>query len=194
MWPGPGWSPDAEAVYELLIGPSIDWDVEATVAVHEIISGLLMWLALNEPNAGRLVAWDDMVERGIVPPLIGLGGARRVNFTPVLLGEKGLAALMRPPGQPAPLVEHSQLFTPGPPFALFVRQFGADESLVQRLIAWIKAWDAAGCPSSDGLHIRAYRRECDYVPSAGEIVVDKRWTRLVLDWPTRVDPPKDGAR
>jgi protein-L-isoaspartate(D-aspartate) O-methyltransferase len=194
MWVGPGWSPDAETVYELLIGPSRDWDVEATVSVHGIISGLLMWLALNEPNSGRLVARDDMVGRGIVPPLIGLGGARRVAFTPVLYGEKGLAALMRPPGQPAPLVEHSDLFIPGPPFALFVRQFGADKSLAQRLIARIKDWDAAGRPSSEGLQIRAYRRGCDYVPSAGEIVVDKRWTRLVLDWPTGLTHPRSGAR
>jgi len=67
-----------------------------------------------------------------------------------------------------------------------VRQFGADGSLAQRLIAQIQAWDAAGCPSSDGLRIRAYRKDCDYVPSEGEIVVEKRWTQLVLDWPTEV--------
>lgn len=186
MWVGTEWSLDSETMYDWLIGPSRDWDVKATVAVHEIISGLLMWLALNEPNGGRMVAWDDMVERSIVPSLIGLGGKRKVVFTPVLLGETGLAALMRPPGQPAPLVDYSELFTPGPPFALFVRQFGADGSLAQRLIARIQAWDAAGRPSSDGLHIRAYRRDCDYVPSEGEIVVEKRWTQLVLDWPTEV--------
>ena len=63
------------------------WDVKATAAVHEIIGGLLMWFALNEPNGGRIVAWDDVVECSIVPPLIGLGGKRKVVFTPVLLGE-----------------------------------------------------------------------------------------------------------
>lgn len=184
MWVGTERSLDSERMCDWLIGPSRDWDAKATVAVHEIISGLLMWLALHEPNGGRMVAWDEMVERDIVPPLIGLGGKRKVVFTPVLLGETGLAALMRPPGQPAPLVDYNELFTPGPPFALFVRQFGADESLAQRLIARIQAWDTAGRPSSDGLHIRAYRKDCDYVPSESDIVVEKRWTQLVLDWPT----------
>lgn len=193
MWVGTEWSVDGETMYDWLIGPSRDWDVGATVAVHEIISGLMMWLALNEPNAGRMVAWDDIVERSIVPPLIGLCGKRKMVFTPVLLGETGLAALMRPPGQPSPLVEYSELFAPGPPFALFVRQFGADESLAQRLIARIQAWDTAGRPSSDGLRIRAYRRDSGHLPSKGEIVVEKRWTQLVLDWPTKVWPPGAGA-
>jgi hypothetical protein len=126
-----------------------------------------------------------MVAREIVPPLIGLVGPGFV-FAPVLLGETGLAALTRPPGQPTPLLNVNDLYTPGPPFALFVRQFGADEAVAQRLIARVQAWDAAGRPSSDGLHIRAYRKDCDYVPSGGEIVIEKRWTQLVLDWATGV--------
>jgi hypothetical protein len=101
----------------------------------------------------------------------------------LLLGETGLAALMRAPDQPAPLLDRDGLMTSDPPFALCVRQFGPDESLAQRLIALIQAWDGAGRPSSDRLHIRAYRKDRDYVPSEGEIVVEKRWTQLVLDWP-----------
>jgi protein-L-isoaspartate(D-aspartate) O-methyltransferase len=186
MWVGPGWSVDGETMYDWLIGLSRDWDVKATIAVHEVICGLMPWLALKEPDVGRIVGWDDMVERSIVPPLIGLGGQRKSVFTPVLLGETGLAALMRPPGQPAPLGEHSDWFAPGPSFELFVRQFGEDGSLATRLIAQIQAWDAAGRPSSDGMRIRAYRRDCDIVPSEGEIVVEKRWTKLVLDWPQEV--------
>jgi len=123
--------------------------------------------------------------------LIGLGGPRKLVFAPVLLGETGLAALTRPPGQPAPLVNVNDVYTPGPPFALFVRQFGADEALAQRLIARIRAWDAAGRPSSAGLRFRAYSQASEHVPPKveGEIWVEKRWTQLVLDWPQDAADP-----
>jgi len=175
---------DSDRAYEWLTGPSVDWEVNVRASVHEIIGGLLMWLALYEPNMGRMVAWDDVAERDIVPSLCGPGQTRKVVFSPVLLGERRLAALMRPPGQPAPFLDYNEPFAPGPPFALFVRLFGTDESLARRLIARIQAWDAAGRPSSDGLRIRAYPSDSGYVPAEGEIVVEKRWTRLMLDWPT----------
>jgi protein-L-isoaspartate(D-aspartate) O-methyltransferase len=185
LWSRGEYPPDATKVYHWLTGPSRDWDVDVTAAVHELISGLWLWLGLYEPHRGRIVAWDDMVERGIVPPLIGLGGPRKLVFALVLLGETGLAALTRPPDQRAPLVNVNDLYTPGPPFALFVRQFGTDEALAQRLIARIRAWDAAGRPSSEGMRIRAYPQASEHVPPKveGEIRVEKRWTQLVLDWP-----------
>jgi protein-L-isoaspartate(D-aspartate) O-methyltransferase len=68
------------------------------------------------------------------------------------------------------------------PFDLFLRSFGPDETLPQRLIGHIAAWDAAGRLSSEGLRIRAYPKDTDYVPSANEHVVVKQWTQLVLDW------------
>jgi len=33
-----------------------------------------------------------------------------------------------------------------------------------------------------GLPIRAYPKDTDYVASADEYFIDKRWTKLVLDW------------
>jgi len=52
----------------------------------------------------------------------------------------------------------------------------------QRLIDQMVAWDAAGRPATSGLQIRAYPRDSDYAPSPAEIVILKRWTRLVLSW------------
>lgn len=39
-----------------------------------------------------------------------------------------------------------------------------------------------GRSSLEGLRIRAYPLETDYIASANESVIVKRWTRLVLDW------------
>jgi protein-L-isoaspartate(D-aspartate) O-methyltransferase len=190
--PGPElWSrarslPDAATVYGWLTGPRRDWETDVAAGLHEIIAGLWMWLALHEPELGRLYAWDKLAESDVVPPLIGLGDKRKVVFTPALLGERGLAALMRPPGQPAPLGAYLELYTPGPPFPIFVRQLGPDESSARRLVARVRDWDAAGRPSSAGMRVRAYRQGSTYIPPAGEgeIVVEKGWTRLLLDWPT----------
>jgi protein-L-isoaspartate(D-aspartate) O-methyltransferase len=194
LGPAPGlelWSraqslPDAPTVYGWLTGPRRDWETNVAAALHEIIAGLWMWLALHEPELGRLYAMDDLAERDVMPPLIGLGDKRKVVFTPALLGERGLAALMRPPGQPAPLGAYLDLLTPGPPFPLFVRQLGPDESPARRLVALVRDWDAAVRPSSAGMRVRAYRQVSAYLPLAGEgeIVIEKEWTRLLLDWPT----------
>jgi protein-L-isoaspartate(D-aspartate) O-methyltransferase len=196
LGPDPGlelWSraqslPDASTVYGWLIGPRRDWETNIAAALHEIIAGLWMWLALYEPELGRLYAVDDLAECDVVPPLIGLGDKRKVVFTPALLGERGLAALMRPPGQPAPLGAYLELYIPGPPFPLFVRQLGPDESPARRLVARVRDWDAAGRPSSAGMRVRAYRQGVTDIPPTGEgeIVVEKGWTRLLLDWPTDV--------
>ena len=177
---------DGDAVYGLLTGTSRDWATNVEVTICDVLFGLWTWLALCEPNIGRVVAEGDLVERDIVPRLIGIGGKCKSVSSVILFEETGLAALVRPPGEPVPLADIHELFASDAPVALFVRQFGPDESLAQRLVARIQAWDAAGRPSSDGVRVRAYPRDSDYVPSEGEFVVEKKWTRLVLKWPTTV--------
>jgi len=63
-----------------------------------------------------------------------------------------------------------------------VRQFGTDDALARRLVEQIRAWDAAGRPSTDNLTVRAYPKDSHYARSGQEFVVEKEWTRLVLAW------------
>ena len=65
---------------------------------------------------------------------------------------------------------------------LLIRSFGPDESLAHRLIEQVATWDAAGRPLTGALRIRAYPPDTGEAPMAGEIVLQKEWTRLVLDW------------
>lgn len=69
------------------------------------------------------------------------------------------------------------------PFDLFVRTFGTNDALAERVIGQIKAWDAAGRPHPKDVRIRAYPKDTGYSPSEGELVVDKPWSRFVLNWP-----------
>jgi protein-L-isoaspartate(D-aspartate) O-methyltransferase len=171
---------DASKIYEWLTGSSKDWETGVQVTLHEIFGGLRLWLALHEPGIGVLTATGDMVERGIVPPLMGFGGECKSVSTSVLIGQSGLAALMRPPGQPVPLRDVNDQ-SPEPPFALFVRQFGSDKSLTHRLMSQVQGWDKAGRPSSKEWRIRAYTKNSDYAPSVNEQLIEKQWTRLVFD-------------
>ena len=95
-----------------------------------------------------------------------------------LLGDEGLCVFVRPPKQDS----SSEQLDGSQTFELFVRSFGPGTELARRLVEQARAWDAAGRPSSNGLRIRAYPKDTDYVPSTDEFVVRKRWTQLVLDW------------
>jgi protein-L-isoaspartate(D-aspartate) O-methyltransferase len=178
---------DSDAVYDLLTKPGKDWAADVEVTAWDILGGnLWTWLALHEPHMCKLVAEDEMVEKGLVPPVIGIDTKRKSSGTAVLLAKTGLAALTRPHDQPLAMIPFEKLFNPDSPatqpFALFVRQFGADESVPQRLLARIQAWKAGGCLSSNTMQIRAYPRDVDYRPVAGEILLEKPWTKLVVAW------------
>ena len=174
-----GDSVDASKVYEWLTDSSTDWETGVQVGF-----GLRLWLALHEPDMVVLTATGDLVERGIVPPLMGFGGEWKSVSTSVLVGQSGLAALMRPPGEPVRLYDACAP-SPEPPFELFVRQFGSDESLARRLIGQVQTWNKTGRPSSKDWRIRAYPKHSDYDPSANEQMIEKQWTRLVFD---RISP------
>lgn len=174
---------DRNTTYDLLIGVSKDWPVGVEVTAWDVLVGSLWtWLALHESHLCKLTARGDMSEWDIVPPLFRIDGKQKLTGTVVLLGETGLAALIRTPGQSIPLVPVDRIFT-SEPFALFVRQFGSDDSIAGRLIAQIQAWEAAGRPSFEEMRIRAYPKDSEYWPSEGEFVIEKQWTKLVIEWP-----------
>ena len=178
---------DYDKVYDTLTGGYKDWATGLEVSLWDVLGGSLWtWLALREPRISKLSANGDMVERNIVPPLMGIDGKQKTSSTVLLLDESGLAALMRTPGEPLSLIPFDKLIGPDSPgnipFPLFVRQFGTDDSAAQRLLTEIRAWKAAGSPSSNTMQIRAYRKASDYTAAENEIVLEKKWTKLVIEW------------
>jgi protein-L-isoaspartate(D-aspartate) O-methyltransferase len=178
---------DRDEVYRLLTGTHKDWKTDLEVQVWDVLSGSLWtWSALHEPHMCKLVAEGDMVERNIVPLVLGIDGKQKSSGTAVLLEQSGLAALIRPPDDPVPLVPFDKLFAPDSPakipFQLFVRQFGSDESITQRLLNQIETWKSRGSPASEKMRVRAYPNDTDYKPSTDEIVLEKQWTKFVIKW------------
>ena len=178
---------DSDVLYGFLTGESKDWAVNVEVMVWDVLVGnLWTWLALHEPRLCKLFAKGDMVERNIVPALIWIDAKQKSTATGVLADQSGIVALMRPPDQPVQLVPMEKLLASDSPFALYLRQFGPDDLLAQELITQIQAWDAAGRPSFDRMHIRAYPKGSEYMPAEGEIALEKPWTKLIIEWPIAI--------
>ena len=126
---------------------------------------------------GGLSAEGQSAERGIVPCFLEYQAVQKVCGTIGLLGDEELCVFVRPPGQDS----SSEQADGSQAVELFVRSFGPGMELAGRLVGQVRAWDAAGRPSSKGLRIRAYLEDTDYIPSTDEFVIQKTWTRLVLD-------------
>ncbi len=175
---------DGEALYRWLTGPSHDWDTGVTISPLDLgqFGNFGLWVAAHLPELSILVGNGDMVGRDIVPPLETVGGKNRYVATAFLLGDEGMAALMRSPGQPLPFTDPAHPYADGAPFRLYVRQFGADDSVVQRLMDVIKGWEEAGRPSTEQLYLRIYPKATGYIPGEDELVVDTQWNRFVVAW------------
>lgn len=163
---------DLQVIYQRLLGPGHDWPTAIRVTDREVWGGLSLWLDLYEAGFCNLWAEDEIAARHIIPTLFAFGNS---CSTSGLVNHDGLCLLMRPS-------DDNPDRTGETPFELFVRDYGPHEALARHLIEQIKAWDAAGRPGTERLRIRAYPRDTDYRSAVNEIVVEKNWTRLVLDW------------
>jgi len=166
---------DPVAAYALLKGTPVDLPTGVRVIGSEVYGSLVLWIALREPGFCWLEAAGPKADSQPVPHLFGLPGKYR---SAAGVFERGSAGFyMRPPGDPAPAEAEPRSFE------LHVRGFGEGLDTGRRLCRHAQAWDGAGRPGADGLRIRALPIDAGYTPTVHEQVIEKRWTRLVLDWP-----------
>jgi hypothetical protein len=128
-----------------------------------------------------LVAKEDLADQNIIPSLAGNAGEWKAMYSAVLIERDGMAALMRPPGQIAPLID---MFNPedNVPFELYVRNFGPGTNAAERMLQYVRIWDQAGKPTSLRWKIRAIPAETEYHPADGEFLVNKPWTNLIINY------------
>lgn len=169
---------DTDALYTWLTGPSRDISTHLQVAPRELFFGLHMWLALHEPDYCQLVAERSLMERGIIPQLFSFFSTNKYTSSFGLLGDNGICVLSHPPLPPSTGEMMASILR----FEILVKCFGPDETLASRLIEHIAAWNAAGRPTEENLHINAYPPDSAYKPSPGETILQKQWTQLVISW------------
>lgn len=170
---------DMEEIYQLITGTGQDIPTGVKVLRGEVYFKLSAWLAIYESDFCRLSVEGALVERGILPDLFrSLSPKSTFSNTVGLLGEKTVCLLVRSTDQALSADEGGS----SPVYELSVRKFGPDDVLAQRLIEQIQAWDEAGRPGDERIRLRAYPCDSDYEPLDNEVVVPKRWTRLVVSW------------
>ena len=176
LWVGDHAGIDSSATYAMLHGPRRDIAAGIRVTSREVYGGLIPWLAFNEAGFCWLQATGQASGESPVPDLFGW--ASKYRSTAGVHDGASACFLMRPPDAPIPAEQASDPL----PFELFVRGFG-DDAPTRRVLERVGAWEARGRPGTEGLRIRAYPIGVEHGPLPDEIVVPKRWNRLVLDWP-----------
>jgi protein-L-isoaspartate(D-aspartate) O-methyltransferase len=178
----------AETIFTWLSQESQDLATGVTVTRYELEWGLFSWVGLQDSHGNHqtqlkatLVAKEDLADQNIIPSLAGNAGEWKAMYSAVLIERDGMAALMRPPGQIAPLID---MFNPedNVPFELYVRNFGPGTNAAERMLQYVRIWDQAGKPTSLRWKIRAIPAETEYHPADGEFLVNKPWTNLIINY------------
>ncbi len=162
------------------------------VTSSDLLFSIDLWLALKEPGFCRVTAEDSYAGQDIIPNLFLFSTQRKFRSTIGLLSDDdtSLCLLMRPPDFSVPMQEDCNV--KNSPFELFLRLYGDNtdkgDALAQHMIVQLAAWDKAGRPSeagflsNGGLQIKAYPPDRDYLLTEKEMVIDKKWTKMVLKW------------
>ncbi len=167
-------------IYSLVTGRFQEFPTGVRVTLGDFWKGLRFWRALMYTDNCVLRATDEAVDRDSIPSVIRHADSRQnSNGTGGLLGNTSLAVWSFGSAN-VPLMEESEGMSP---LDVYVRLYGSDETCARRLIEQIQTWDAEGRPAESGLRVKVFPIDDDYAPSASEILIKKRWTQLVLDWP-----------
>ena len=156
---------DAETIYELLTGHFVEMASGVPVTWDELY-GLRLWLAAREP---RTCEFNDVDGPDRIIPLFyqARNADQAICWTDGILEERGIAVFHRDADQ-------------AQPFELLVRSYGSDHGVAERLLGHISAWEAAGRPSISDIRITVLPMDTPYQPVDDEIMVPKRWNKLVI--------------
>lgn len=170
---------DAEEVCQWLRGAYQDTVLPVQATDHELYYGLNFWMALNEPQVCMLSSTVTADEPIMIPALLFYPRKVMTVNTWGVLGEEGLSVLLRDPAQRG--ASNDPLAAP-----LWIRSFGPDHTLADRLREHVVAWNLAGRPNERRLHVLAYPVDDGSPVYDGTdkrtTVITKQWMRFVFRW------------
>ena len=185
-----GRSLDVGALQGALAWPAVDVAAGVRVAGLGELGDADFWVTITSSDLVRLTITGASHFRGGVLPLLPFGalagspGADQPDWA----GYFGVAALIpaRPPapaGGPAPagVLGGEGRYTE---VAVVARGFGpAGGELARRLAALVADWAERGRPPASDLRVAAYPGEVPVPDRPGQVILERRHARLVLDWP-----------
>jgi protein-L-isoaspartate(D-aspartate) O-methyltransferase len=186
--PGKELPVEADTIFTWLNQANQVWATGVTLTRSELEWGLSSWGILQlaqtqQPTSlsATLCAQGDLADQNIIPSLAGVGGEWKAMYSDVFIESEGMAALMRPPGQMAPLI-NIMYSEDTAPFELYVRIFGQGIKAGQRLLEFIQNWDRSGRCTSLSWKIRAIPAAAEYQPAHDEFLLNKPWTKLIVSY------------
>jgi protein-L-isoaspartate(D-aspartate) O-methyltransferase len=165
---------DAGALYEVLSGPSTDVPAGVQVAGLGELGEADLWITVTEPDLVRLTITGGGPLRGALLPLLPFG-ALADTATTSDDDDLRVAALL-PVRSPAGR-RYGE-------FEVAVRGFGHGGSeLAGHLAGRVLAWDEHGRPGASGLRLNVYPLGTPAGALPGQVILDRRHSRLALSWP-----------
>jgi glutamate-5-semialdehyde dehydrogenase len=160
---------DTEELRRQLTEPRVERLSSVSLAATDLWDGFGLWLAVHEPKASRLLV--DASAEGQWPSLLPAG----MNGGTVLLSVERGVAMVEPVGATGTDIEET--------FPVAVYGYGRDGAeAASRLDRLLDEWASAGRPVASGLRLLAYPAGVG-PPCATGVELDKRHSRLLLDWP-----------
>jgi protein-L-isoaspartate(D-aspartate) O-methyltransferase len=171
VWPHGTHPVDGAAVHALLLTPPKELPTGLVVPERDLYDALVVWLSLQEPASAWFTAEGKAVATGLVPAFFAGRDEAVSSFG--IFEAAGVAAFVRlatiPDGSARSV-------------SIGVRAHG-DLAVGLRLQEAALAWDRAGRPGLASLRVRAIAIEHPYRARAGETVLTRSCSRLILDWP-----------
>jgi protein-L-isoaspartate(D-aspartate) O-methyltransferase len=172
VWPRGAHTVDGAVAHALLQTPSSELPTDLVVPRADLHDAIVVWLGLHEPTSAWFTAQGEAVTTRLVPAFFDGSDEAISSFG--LFESTGVALLARRATGPADRVSD---------VSIGIRVHG-DRDVGERLREAVLAWDRASRPSLARLRVRAIPIEHPYRPHAGETVLMRMCTRLVLDWST----------
>jgi len=172
----------AERVYQWLMAGAERKGTGLQTTEEEVFGSLSLWLGLHTTHLATLSIEGAPPPPGGWPCLFRFGVNPPTCFTFELLAAGGMAILE---GRDDATIDQAKPKSELGPFELKVLRYGPQgDQLAEELVQLLTGWHAAGRPSSAKLRLRVYGPEVPLTLSPGEALLQKRWTQMVVDWPS----------
>ena len=168
IWPRGPHTVDGAAVHAFLLTPPKELPTDLVVPAHDLYDSLVVWLGLHEPTS----AWFTAQGKAVATVPVFFDGSDEAISSFGIFEANGIAVFVRLATIPD---DTDRMVSIG------VRVHGGLDVGV-RLREATLAWDRAGRPGLANLRVRAIPIEHPYQARAGETVLTRLCSRLVLDW------------
>jgi protein-L-isoaspartate(D-aspartate) O-methyltransferase len=198
-----GRSLDTRALFAALTGPAADVLSGVRVAGLAQLFDADLWLTLTQPDLVRVLITGGAPLRNAVladvPPFGAMADSGELpgpgsSFAVAGLWPAGLpgrpargAADTEKTGQPKTGTEMNQDLRNylSKEFEVTVRGYGpGGADLAARLASQLAAWQEAGQPAASALTVAAYPAGTAVPETAGQVILDRRYVRLAVAWPS----------